>query len=102
VLAPHPLWICGVGANLDRLPPKNEKGFSTLCQKASKLVNQDVLYFVCLFDLDANADAVDTRLDKDTLILVASNCQGGQQNLRRGARFNLGDIVSFRCLGSKV
>lgn len=58
---------------LDRFSPQNEEGLSTLCQKASKLVDQDVFNLVGLFDLDADSDAVDTRLNQDLFAIVSSN-----------------------------
>lgn len=63
---------------------------------------ENVLDLVCLFNLKADADGVDGRLDQDTLVLVASNRQWREENLRGGLGFNLGDIVAFGCLRRKV
>ena len=65
-------------------------------------MDKDLLDFVGLLDFDADADAVDARLDEDTLILVARNGQRGQEDLGRCASLNLGDIVSLSSLGSEV
>lgn len=40
-------------------------------------MDEDVLNLVCLLDLDADADAVDARLDQDSLVLVPGNGEGG-------------------------
>ena len=71
-------------------------------QEAGKLVDQDVLDFVGLLDLDANAHTVDAGLDKDSLVLVSGNDEGVQQNLGGGLGFDLWDIVSFGGLGGEV
>jgi hypothetical protein len=61
--------------DLDGLPSENEERFGTLCQEAGELVDQDVFDLVCLLDPDADADAVDTGLDEDTLVLVTGDSQ---------------------------
>ena len=60
--------------NLDGFPSQNEERLGTLCQEAGELVDQDVFDLVCLLDSDADADAVDTGLDEDTLVLVTRDC----------------------------
>ena len=54
-----------------------------------------MLNLVCLFNLDAYAHAVDARLDQDSLVLIARDGEGIQQDFGGGLRFNLGDVVSF-------
>lgn len=87
---------------LDGFPPQDEEGLGALRQEAGEFVDKDLLDFVGLLDFDADADAVDARLDEDTLILVARNGQRGQEDLGRCASLNLGDIVSLSSLGSEV
>lgn len=87
---------------LDRLPPQDKERLGALRQESCELMDQDVFNLVCLFYPDADADTVDTRLDKDLLIFVAGDVQGVQQELRRASGFDFGDIVSFGGLRSKV
>jgi hypothetical protein len=87
-----------VNTNLDGLPSQNEKRLCTLGQEASELVNQNVFNLIGLLDSDADTDAVDTGFDKDTLILVARDGQGVQEDFGRGLGFDFGDIVAFGCL----
>jgi hypothetical protein len=87
---------------LDRLPSQDEERLGTLCQEAGELVHQNVLDLVGLLDLDADAYAVDARLDQDSLVLVARDRQRRQQDLGRCARLDLGDIVSLSCLRCEV
>lgn len=61
-----------------------------------------MLNLVCLFDLDAHTDAVDARLDQDTLALIARNSQRVQNELRRALGLNFRDVVSFRGLRREV
>lgn len=70
----------GVGewSYLDGLSPENKEGLGTLCQEASKLVDQNMLNFIGLLDLDADPYAVDAGFDEDALIFVAGNRQWGQ------------------------
>ena len=56
-------------------------------------MDQDILDFVRLLDLDANTHAVYAGLDKNLLVLVARNRQGVEEELRGGLGFYLGDIV---------
>lgn len=57
--------------SLDRFPPQDDKTLCSLLQEPCELVNQNVLDFVCLFDLNAYAHAVDAGLDQDPLVLIA-------------------------------
>jgi hypothetical protein len=61
-------------------------------------VDQDAFNLVCLLDLDANSDGVDTRLDKDSLVLVTRNRQRSEKNLWRRLGFDLWDIVPLGSL----
>lgn len=54
--------------------------------------------FVCLLDLDADADAVDTRLDENLFIFISRHCERIQQDFWRAGSFYLGYIVPFCCL----
>lgn len=65
-------------------------------------MDQNTLDLVGLLDLNADANAVDARLDEDLLVLVARNDQRGQQDLGRRLGLDLGDIVSFGRLGGEV
>lgn len=87
---------------LDRLPPQDKEGLGTLGQEAGKLVDKDLFNLVGLLDFDADADAVDAGLDKDTLVLVARNRQGSQEDLGGGAGLYFRDIVSLRRLRGEV
>jgi hypothetical protein len=60
---------------------------------------QNMLNLVCLLDLDADPNAVDAWLNKDSLILIPGNGQGIQENLRGCLRLDLWNIVPFRGLG---
>lgn len=71
-------------------------------QESCKLVDQDMLNLIGLLDLDADTDGVDAGLNQDTLVLVARNGQGLQQDLGRRLGLNLWNIVSLGGLGSKV
>lgn len=61
-----------------------------------------MLNLIGLLNLNADADAVDTRLDEHTLVLVAGNCKGVQQHFWRCLRFDFWDIVPLRRLGCEV
>lgn len=87
---------------LDRFPPQNEEGLSSLCQKPLEFVYKDVFDLVGLLDLDAYAHTVDRRFDEHTLVLVPRNRQWGQQNFRGGLGFYLWDVVSLCGLGCEV
>jgi len=41
-------------------------------------VHEDVLYLICLLDLDADSDTVDTRFNKNLLVFVAGDGEGVQ------------------------
>jgi hypothetical protein len=43
-------------------------------------MDQYMLDFVGLLDLDADTDGVDARLDQDTFILVSRNSQGLEED----------------------
>lgn len=79
----------------DSLSPQYEECFCSLCQKSSEFVHQDIFNFVCLFDLDADPNAVHARLNKNLLIFVSGDSQRVEKNLGRTSGFNLGDVVSF-------
>ena len=66
---------------LDRLSPEDEKRLGSLSQETRKLVYQDILNLVSLLNLDADADAIDARLDEDSLVFVARNRQRRQKDL---------------------
>ena len=65
-------------------------------------MDQNMLNFIRLLDLDAYAHAVDAWLDKDPLILVSRNGERIQKNFRRCLRFNLRNIVPFGRLGCEI
>lgn len=88
--------------HLDRFPPQNKKVLSSLRQEPRKLVHQDMLNLIRLLDLDADADRVDARLDEHSFILVPGHCQRVQQHLRRLPGLDLGHVMAFGRLGSKV
>ena len=88
--------------DLDGFPSEDEEGLGALCQEAGELVDQDVFDLVCLLDPDADADAVDTGLDEDTLVLIAGDGQRVQEDFGRGLGFDLWDIMAFGSLGCEV
>lgn len=57
---------------------------------------------ISLLDLDADAYAVDTRLDEHALVLIAGNGQGVQEDFGRGLGLDLGDVMSLGGLGGEV
>ena len=65
-------------------------------------MNKNRFNLVGLLDLDADADRVDARLDQDSLVLVTRNHKGGEDDLGGGLGFDLGDVMAFGGLGSKV
>ena len=65
-------------------------------------MDQNVLYLIRLFDLDADSYAVDTWLNQDFLVFIARDRQRVEEDLRRARSFNLGNIVPFRRLRCKV
>ena len=72
-------WVregAGGQSHLDGLPPEDEEGLGALCQEAGKLVDQNMLDLIRLFDLDAYAHAVDAGFDQDSFIFISGNCQG--------------------------
>lgn len=88
--------------HLDRFPPQDEEGLTPLGEETGELVDQNVLDLVRLLDPDADADRVDGRLDQDSLVLIARNGQGRQEDLGGRLGLNLGDVVSLSRLGSEV
>lgn len=89
-------------AYIDRLPPQNEERLGSLRQEPRELVHEDVLDLVRLLYPYAHAHAVDRGLDEHALFLVSGHGQGVEDELGRGSRFDLGDIMSFGCLRGKV
>lgn len=83
-------------------PSQNKECFRSLCQESRKLVDQNMFYFVCLFDFDADAHTVDAGLDEDTLILISCHRQGIEKDLRGGLSFDFWHIVPLRGLGCEV
>lgn len=65
-------------------------------------MDQYILDFIGLLDLDAYSYRVYRGLDEDTLVLVASDGQGCEQDLRRRLGLDLGDIVALRGLRREV
>lgn len=92
----------GTPPDLDWLPPEDKEGFGTLGQEPSKLVDQDMLDFVRLLDLDAYPHAVDARLDEHPLVLVASNGQRREEDFRGCPGLDLRDIVTLSALRGEV
>jgi hypothetical protein len=45
-------------------------------------MDKDILDLVCLLDLDADADAVDARLNEDLLVLISGDGQRIQKDFR--------------------
>lgn len=87
---------------LDRLPPQNEERLRSLRQESRELVHQNVLNLVRLLYPYADAHTVDRGLDEDSLFLVSRHGKRVEDQLGRGASFDLGDIVSFTSLRSEV
>lgn len=58
-------------------------------------MDQDILYFVCLLDLDANSYTVNARLDQDFLVLIAGDGERIKEDFRGAGSFNLGNVVPF-------
>jgi hypothetical protein len=54
-----------------------------------------MLNLVCLLDLDADTDTVDTRLDQDSLILIPGYRKRVEEDLRRAGRLDLRYVMSF-------
>ena len=54
-----------------------------------------MLNFIGLLDFDADADAVDTGLNEDFLMVVSGHCQWIQKDLGRAGSLDLRDIVSL-------
>jgi hypothetical protein len=61
-----------------------------------------MLNLICLLDLDADPNTIDTRLDKNPFILVSRNCKRIQKDFRGGVRFYFRNVMSLGCLGCKV
>jgi len=65
-------------------------------------MDQNILYFIGLLDLDADSYAVDAWLDQDSLVLIAGNDERVQKNFWGGLRFDFWDVVPFGGLGCEV
>ena len=65
-------------------------------------MHEDVLDLVGLLDADADAGAVDARLDQHALALIARHVQRVQGQLRGRPRLDLGHVVPLRRLGGEV
>lgn len=78
-----------------RLPPQDEEGLGALAQEAGELVHEDFLDLIGLLDPDADAHAVDARLDEDALIIVAGDDDVVEQHFRGGPGLYLGHIVTL-------
>ena len=89
-------------AHLDWFSPQYEECLRSLRQKPRKLVHQNILYFIRLLDLYANARTVYTRLDKDFLVFVSSDSEWIEENFWRGSSFDFWDIVSLWGLWRKI
>lgn len=61
-----------------------------------------MLNFVGLLDFDTDADAVDTRLNEDFLMVVPGHRQWVQKDLGRAGSLDLWHIMSLGCLRGKV
>lgn len=88
--------------DLDRLPPQNEERFGSLGQEPGELMDQNMLNLIGLLDLDADADGVDARLDKNSLVLVTRDGQRRKKDLWRCLGLNFGNVVSLGCLRGEV
>lgn len=88
--------------SLDRFPSQNVERLRSLGQEPCKLVDQDVLNFVGLLDLDAYPHAVDTGLNVHSLVLVSRHGERVQDDFRGAGGLDLGDIVSLRGLRGEV
>lgn len=49
--------------NLHSLPSQNEKRFGSLGQEPGEFMDEDVLYFVRLFDANADTNTIHTGLN---------------------------------------
>ena len=67
--------------DLDGFAPEDEECLSSLSQKSCKLVDEDVLNLVGLFDLDADSDTVDARFYENLFVLIPRNSQRIKENL---------------------
>lgn len=65
-------------------------------------MHQDMLNLIRLLDLNADAHAVNTRLDKHSLVLISCDRKGVQKDFGRGPRFDFRDVVPFGGLGCEV
>ncbi len=62
-------------ANLDGFPPQYEECLCSLFQEPCELVNEYILDFVRLLDLDADTYTVDARFYEDLFIFIAGDRQ---------------------------
>jgi len=65
-------------------------------------MHQDILNLIRLLDLNADAHAIDGRLDEHAFVLVARDGQGVQEDFRGGLGFDFGYVVPFGGLGCKI
>lgn len=80
---------------LDRFSSKDKKGLGALRQEPREFVDQDMLDLIRLFDLDADAYAVDARLNEHSFVFVARYRQRVHDDLRRALGLDLGYIMSL-------
>ena len=66
-----------------------------MCQEPRKLVDQDVLNLVCLLDLDADANTVDTRFYQDSFVFIAGYRKRVEKNFRRAGRLDFRNVMSL-------
>ena len=71
-------------------------------KKPSEFVDEDMLDFICLLNLDTNANAVDARLDENLLVVIASYSQRIKQSFRGRGGFYLGNIMPLCSLRREV
>ena len=62
-------------AYFDWFTTKDEEGFGSLCEKSCELMNEDMFYFISLFDLYTDANAIYAGFDEDFFVFVPRNCQ---------------------------
>lgn len=70
-----------VSTHLDRFPPQNKKRFCPLGKEPREFVHKNMLYLVCLLDLDTDSNAVYAGFYENPLILVSCHRQWVQEDL---------------------
>lgn len=88
--------------SLDWFPPQDEEGFCSLRQESGKLVDQDVLNFICLLNSDADAHTVYAGLNQDLFILIPRNCEGVEEQFWGALSLDFRDIMPFGGLRGEV